>query len=414
MALIVQKYGGTSVGSIERIEAVAERVAKHHAAGDQLIVVVSAMSGETNRLLGLAGEISNIPDPRELDMLVSTGEQVSMALLAMALHKRGVGAISLKGSQVAIKTDSFHSKARIKDIDATRLHTELAEGKVVIVAGFQGVDERGETTTLGRGGSDTSAVALAAAVKAAECQIYTDVDGVYTTDPRVVDGAQRLDSITFEEMLEMASMGSKVLHLRSVEFAGKYGIPLRVLSSFKDGPGTLISVDNEENLMEAPTIAGIAFNRDEAKLTIVGVPDTPGIAYQILGPIGEANIEVDVILQNVGDEGKTDFTFTVSRNDLGRAEAILESHISELGAMEWRSDSKIAKVSVVGVGMRSHAGVAAMMFRALSEVGVNIQMISTSEIKISVIIEEKFLELAVRALHSAFGLDAEEAGDTES
>ena len=337
-----------------------------------------------------------------------------MALLAMALQKRGIGAISLKGSQVAIKTDSFHSKARIKDIDATRLHTELAEGKVVIVAGFQGVDEQGETTTLGRGGSDTSAVALAAAVKAAECQIYTDVDGVYTTDPRVVDGAQRLDSITFEEMLEMASMGSKVLHLRSVEFAGKYGIPLRVLSSFKDGPGTLISVDNEESLMEAPTIAGIAFNRDEAKLTIVGVPDTPGIAYQILGPIGDANIEVDVILQNVGDEGKTDFTFTVSRNDLTRAEAILDTHISELGAMEWRSDSRIAKVSVVGVGMRSHSGVAATMFRALSEVGVNIQMISTSEIKISVIIEEKFLELAVRALHSAFGLDAEEAGDTES
>ena len=414
MALIVQKYGGTSVGSIERIEAVAERVAKHHAAGDQLIVVVSAMSGETNRLLGLAGEISNTPDPREIDMLVSTGEQVSMALLAMALHKRGIGAISLKGSQVAIKTDSFHSKARIKDIDATRLHTELADSKVVIVAGFQGVDEQGETTTLGRGGSDTSAVALAAAVKAAECQIYTDVDGVYTTDPRVVDGAQRLDSITFEEMLEMASMGSKVLHLRSVEFAGKYGIPLRVLSSFKDGPGTLISVDNEESLMEAPTIAGIAFNRDEAKLTIVGVPDTPGIAYQILGPIGDANIEVDVILQNVGDEGKTDFTFTVSRNDLTRAEAILDTHISELGAMEWRSDSRIAKVSVVGVGMRSHSGVAATMFRALSEVGVNIQMISTSEIKISVIIEEKFLELAVRALHSAFGLDAEEAGDTES
>ena len=414
MALIVQKYGGTSVGSIERIEAVAERVAKHHTAGDQLIVVVSAMSGETNRLLGLAGEISKTPDPRELDMLVSTGEQVSMALLAMALHKRGIGAISLKGSQVAIKTDSFHSKARIKDIDATRLHTELAGGKVVIVAGFQGVDEQGETTTLGRGGSDTSAVALAAAVKAAECQIYTDVDGVYTTDPRVVDGAQRLDSITFEEMLEMASMGSKVLHLRSVEFAGKYGIPLRVLSSFKEGPGTLISVDNEESLMEAPTIAGIAFNRDEAKLTIVGVPDTPGIAYQILGPIGDANIEVDVILQNVGDEGKTDFTFTVSRNDLTRAEAILDAHISELGAMEWRSDSRIAKVSVVGVGMRSHSGVAATMFRALSEVGVNIQMISTSEIKISVIIEEKFLELAVRALHSAFGLDAEEAGDTES
>lgn len=413
MTLIVQKYGGTSVGSVERIEAVADRVARHHAAGDQIIVVVSAMSGETNRLLDLAGEISAQPDLRELDMLVSTGEQVSMALLAMALHKRGVGAISLKGSQVAIKTDSVHSKARITDIDSVRLNAELGEGKVVIVAGFQGVDEHGETTTLGRGGSDTSAVALAAAVKAKECQIYTDVDGVYTTDPRVVDGAKRLDSITFEEMLEMASMGSKVLHLRSVEFAGKYGVPVRVLSSFKDGPGTLISVD-EENLMEAPTIAGIAFNRDEAKLTMVGVPDTPGIAYQILGPIGEANIEVDVILQNVGDEGKTDFTFTVSRNDLSRAEAILESHTSELGAMEWRSDSKIAKVSVVGVGMRSHAGVAATMFRALSEVGVNIQMISTSEIKISVIIEEKFLELAVRALHSVFGLDADEAGGTES
>ena len=412
MALIVQKFGGTSVGSIERIEAVADRIAKHHASGDQLIVVVSAMSGETNRLIGLAGEISDEPCPRELDMLVSTGEQVSMALLAMSLQKRGVDAISLKGSQVAIKTDSFHSNARIKDIDSTRLHAELSEGKVVIVAGFQGVDDQGETTTLGRGGSDTSTVALAAAVNAAECQIYTDVDGVYTTDPRVVDGAKRLDSITFEEMLEMASMGSKVLHLRSVEFAGKYGIPVRVLSSFKDGPGTLISVD-EDNLMEAPTIAGIAFNRDEAKLTMVGVPDTPGIAYQILVPIGEANIEVDVILQNVGDEGKTDFTFTVSRNDLSRAEAILETHISELGAMEWRSDSKIAKVSVVGVGMRSHAGVAATMFRALSEVGVNMQMISTSEIKISVIIEEKFLELAVRALHSAFGLDAEEAGDTD-
>ena len=413
MALIVQKYGGTSVGSIERIEAVADRLAKHHDAGDQLIVVVSAMSGETNRLIALAAEIASEPDPRELDMLVSTGEQVSMALLAMALHKRGIDAISLKGSQVAIKTDSFHSKARIKDIDSSRLLSELSEGKIVIVAGFQGVDEKGETTTLGRGGSDTSAVALAAAVKAAECQIYTDVDGVYTTDPRVVDGAKRLDSITFEEMLEMASMGSKVLHLRSVEFAGKYSVPVRVLSGFKDGPGTLIYVD-EEKPMEAPTIAGIAFNRDEAKLTIVGVPDTPGIAYQILGPIGEANIEVDVILQNVGDAGTTDFTFTVSRNDLARAEAILEAHIAELGALEWRSDSKIAKVSVVGVGMRSHAGVAAAMFRALSDVGVNIQMISTSEIKISVIIEEKFLELAVRALHSAFGLDSEDTGDTES
>ena len=386
MALIVQKYGGTSVGSVERIEAVAERVAKHHSDGDQLIIVVSAMSGETNRLLGLARDLTSNPSPRELDVLVSTGEQVSMALLAMALHKRGIDALSLKGSQVAIRTDSFHSKARIQSIDDRRLRAELDQGRVVVVAGFQGVDENGEVTTLGRGGSDTSAVALAAAVGADECQIYTDVDGVYTTDPRIVDGAQRLESITFEEMLEMASMGSKVLQLRSVEFAGKYQVPLRVLSSFKEGPGTLIKMD-EDDPMEAPTIAGIAFNRDEAKLTVIGVPDTPGIAYQILGPIGDANIEVDVILQNVGDEGKTDFTFTVSRSDLEKAEAVLESHISELGALEWRSDSRIAKVSVVGVGMRSHAGVAANMFKALADVGVNIQMISTSEIKISVIIE---------------------------
>ena len=404
MALIVQKYGGTSVGSVERIEAVAERVARHHSDGDQLIIVVSAMSGETNRLLGLARDLTSNPSPREIDVLVSTGEQVSMALLAMALHKRGIDALSLKGSQVAIRTDSFHSKARIQSIDDSRLRAELDQGRVVVVAGFQGVDENGEVTTLGRGGSDTSAVALAAAVGADECQIYTDVDGVYTTDPRIVDGAQRLESITFEEMLEMASMGSKVLQLRSVEFAGKYQVPLRVLSSFKEGPGTLIKMD-EDDPMEAPTIAGIAFNRDEAKLTVIGVPDTPGIAYQILGPIGDANIEVDVILQNVGDEGKTDFTFTVSRSDLEKAEAILESHIAELGALEWRSDSRIAKVSVVGVGMRSHAGVAANMFKALAEVGVNIQMISTSEIKISVIIEEKFLELAVRTLHSSFGLD---------
>ena len=410
MALIVQKYGGTSVGSVERIEAVADRILKCHQDGHQLIVVVSAMSGETNRLIGLASALTSQPSPRELDVLVSTGEQVSMALLTMALHSRGIDALSLKGSQVAITTDSVHSKARIQSIDDRRLRAELDQGKVVVVAGFQGVDQNGETTTLGRGGSDTSAVALAAAVNAQECQIYTDVDGVYTTDPRVVDGAQRLDSITFEEMLEMASMGSKVLQLRSVEFAGKYQVPLRVLSSFKEGPGTLIKMD-EDDVMEAPTIAGIAFNRDEAKLTVIGVPDTPGIAYQILGPVGEANIEVDVILQNVGDEGKTDFTFTVSRNDLEKAEVILESRIAELGALEWRSDSKIAKVSVVGVGMRSHAGVAANMFKALADVGVNIQMISTSEIKISVIIEEKFLELAVRTLHSAFGLDAVEAGD---
>lgn len=410
MALIVQKYGGTSVGSVERIGAVADRILKCHQDGHQLIVVVSAMSGETNRLIGLARALTSQPSPRELDVLVSTGEQVSMALLTMALHSRGIDALSLKGSQVAITTDSVHSKARIQSIDDRRLRAELDQGKVVVVAGFQGVDQNGEITTLGRGGSDTSAVALAAAVNAQECQIYTDVDGVYTTDPRVVDGAQRLDSITFEEMLEMASMGSKVLQLRSVEFAGKYQVPLRVLSSFKEGPGTLIKMD-EDDVMEAPTIAGIAFNRDEAKLTVIGVPDTPGIAYQILGPVGEANIEVDVILQNVGDEGKTDFTFTVSRNDLEKAEVILESRIAELGALEWRSDSKIAKVSVVGVGMRSHAGVAANMFKALADVGVNIQMISTSEIKISVIIEEKFLELAVRTLHSAFGLDAVEAGD---
>ncbi|CAI8371873.1 MAG: Aspartate kinase [Halieaceae bacterium] len=410
MALLVQKYGGTSVGSVERIGAVADRILKCHQDGHQLIVVVSAMSGETNRLIGLARALTSQPSPRELDVLVSTGEQVSMALLTMALHSRGIDALSLKGSQVAITTDSVHSKARIQSIDDRRLRAELDQGKVVVVAGFQGVDQNGETTTLGRGGSDTSAVALAAAVNAQECQIYTDVDGVYTTDPRVVDGAQRLDRITFEEMLEMASMGSKVLQLRSVEFAGKYQVPLRVLSSFKEGPGTLIKMD-EDDVMEAPTIAGIAFNRDEAKLTVIGVPDTPGIAYQILGPVGEANIEVDVILQNVGDEGKTDFTFTVSRNDLEKAEVILESRIAELGALEWRSDSKIAKVSVVGVGMRSHAGVAANMFKALADVGVNIQMISTSEIKISVIIEEKFLELAVRTLHSAFGLDAVEAGD---
>ena len=410
MALIVQKYGGTSVGSVERIEAVAERVARHYLDGDQLIIVVSAMSGETNRLLGLARDLTSNPSPRELDVLVSTGEQVSMALLAMALHKRGIDALSLKGSQVAIRTDSFHSKARIQSIDDRRLRAELNQGRVVVVAGFQGVDENGEVTTLGRGGSDTSAVALAAAVGADECQIYSDVDGVYTTDPRIVDGAQRLETITFEEMLEMASMGSKVLQLRSVEFAGKYQVPLRVLSSFKEGPGTLIKMD-EDDPMEAPTIAGIAFNRDEAKLTVIGVPDTPGIAYQILGPIGDANIEVDVILQNVGDEGKTDFTFTVSRSDLEKAEAILESHIAELGALEWRSDSRIAKVSVVGVGMRSHAGVAANMFKALADIGVNMQMISTSEIKISVIIEEKFLELAVRTLHSAFGLDQPEAGE---
>lgn len=406
MALIVQKFGGTSVGSVERIEAVAEKVAAFRRDGHDVVVVVSAMSGETNRLIGLANDILDDPTPRELDVLVSTGEQVTTALLSMALHKRDVPAKSYNGGQVRIITDGSHTKARIRHIDDTRIRGDLAHGLVVVVAGFQGVDEHGNITTLGRGGSDTTAVALAAALGADECQIYTDVDGVYTTDPRVVDGARRLEKITFEEMLEMASMGSKVLQIRSVEFAGKYAVPLRVLSSFKEGPGTLITME-EDSDVEAPTIAGIAFNRDEAKLTVLGVPDTPGVAYKILGPVGESNIEVDVILQNTGEEGKTDFTFTVARGDLARARDILEETVRNLGAAELRADPKIAKVSVVGVGMRSHAGVAAKMFKALAEVGVNIQMISTSEIKISVIIEEKYLELAVRTLHSAFELDAE-------
>jgi aspartate kinase len=346
-----------------------------------------------------------------MDVLVSTGEQVTTALLAMALQKLGKAAKSYNGSQVRILTDNAHTKARIREIDDARLHADLRAGNVVVVAGFQGVDEKGDITTLGRGGSDTTAVALAAALKADECQIYTDVDGVYTTDPRVVDGARRLDKITFEEMLEMASMGSKVLQIRAVEFAGKYNVPLRVLHSFQDGPGTLISLE-EEDVMETPTIAGIAFNRDEAKLTILGVPDMPGVAFKILGPIGRANIEVDVIVQNVAEDNTTDFTFTVSRSELARAREILEHTASELGAREVRSDSRIAKVSVVGVGMRSHAGVASQMFEALAEVNINIQMITTSEIKISVIIEEKYLELAVRSLHSSFGLDAEPQEDS--
>jgi len=406
MALIVQKFGGTSVGTVERIERVAEKVARFRREGHDIVVVVSAMSGETNRLIGLANEISLEPTPRELDVLVSTGEQVTTALLCMALHKREVGARSYNGGQVRILTDDAHTKARIRHIDDGRMRADLARGQVVVVAGFQGVDEEGNITTLGRGGSDTTAVALAAALNADECQIYTDVDGVYTTDPRVVDGARRLEKITFEEMLEMASMGSKVLQIRSVEFAGKYAVPLRVMSSFEEGPGTLITMEEDANV-EAPAIAGIAFNRDEAKLTVLGVPDTPGVAYSILGPVGEANIEVDVILQNTPAKMETDFTFTVGRGDLVRTKNILENTVKELGAAELLADAKIAKVSVVGVGMRSHAGVASQMFRALAEVGVNIQMISTSEIKISVIIEEKFLELAVRTLHSAFQLDAE-------
>lgn len=406
MSLIVQKFGGTSVGTIERIEQVADKVAGFRADGHSVVVVVSAMSGETNRLIALANEVQERPVPREMDVLVSTGEQVTTALLSMALNKRGVKAKSYNGSQVRILTDNAHTKARIREIDDRRLHADLNDGFVIVVAGFQGVDEDGNITTLGRGGSDTTAVALAAALKADECQIYTDVDGVYTTDPRVVDGARRLDQITFEEMLEMASMGSKVLQIRAVEFAGKYSVPLRVLHSFQEGPGTLITLEDDSK-METPTIAGIAFNRDEAKLTISGVPDMPGIAHRILGPIGEANIEVDVIVQNVGHDKTTDFTFTVGRGDLDRAEEVLGKIAREINAREVTSDNKIAKVSVVGVGMRSHAGVASQMFAALAEVGINIQMITTSEIKISVIIEEKFLELAVRALHSSFGLDKE-------
>ncbi|WP_460141071.1 aspartate kinase [Pseudomonas sp. S2_E01] len=407
MALIVQKFGGTSVGTVERIEQVADKVKKFRDAGDDLVVVLSAMSGETNRLIDLAKQISGEgqPVPRELDVIVSTGEQVTIALLAMALIKRGVPAVSYTGNQVRILTDSAHNKARILQIDDQKIRGDLKAGRVVVVAGFQGVDEHGNITTLGRGGSDTTGVALAAALKADECQIYTDVDGVYTTDPRVVPVAQRLDKITFEEMLEMASLGSKVLQIRAVEFAGKYNVPLRVLHSFKEGPGTLITIDEEET-MEQPIISGIAFNRDEAKLTIRGVPDTPGVAFKILGPISAANIEVDMIVQNVAHDNTTDFTFTVHRNDYQAAQSVLENTAREIGAREVVGDTKIAKVSIVGVGMRSHAGVASRMFESLAKESINIQMISTSEIKVSVVIEEKYLELAVRALHTAFELDA--------
>lgn len=406
MALIVQKFGGTSVGTIERIEQVAEKVKKFRERGDDIVVVVSAMSGETNRLIDLAKQISdNKPVPRELDVMVSTGEQVTIALLAMALIKRGVPAVSYTGNQVRILTDSAHNKARILQIDDQKIRADLKSGRVVVVAGFQGVDEHGNITTLGRGGSDTTGVALAAALKADECQIYTDVDGVYTTDPRVVPQARRLDKITFEEMLEMASLGSKVLQIRSVEFAGKYNVPLRVLHSFQEGPGTLITLDEEES-MEQPIISGIAFNRDEAKLTIRGVPDIPGVAFKILGPVSAANIEVDMIVQNVAHDNTTDFTFTVHNNDYQNALAVLEKTAAEIGAREVGGNTNIAKVSIVGVGMRSHAGVASRMFEALAKESINIQMISTSEIKVSVVIEEKYLELAVRALHTAFELDA--------
>ena len=406
MALIVQKFGGTSVGTIERIQQVADKVKKFRENGDDIVVVVSAMSGETNRLIDLAKQASDgNPEPRELDMMVSTGEQVTIALLAMALIKRGVPAVSYTGNQVRILTDSAFNKARILQIDDEKIRADLNAGRVVVVAGFQGVDEQGNITTLGRGGSDTTGVALAAALKADECQIYTDVDGVYTTDPRVVAQARRLEKITFEEMLEMASLGSKVLQIRSVEFAGKYNVPLRVLHSFQEGPGTLITLDDEES-MEQPIISGIAFNRDEAKLTIRGVPDTPGVAFKILGPVSGANIEVDMIVQNVSHDNTTDFTFTVHRNDYQKALDVLKQTAAAIGAREVSGDTNIAKVSIVGVGMRSHAGVASRMFEALAKENINIQMISTSEIKISVVIEEKYLELAVRALHTAFELDA--------
>ncbi len=406
MALIVQKYGGTSVGSPERIKNVAKRVARFQAAGHQVVVVVSAMSGETNRLIALTKEISPDPDPRELDVVISTGEQVTIGLLAMALKAEGVDARSYTGTQVKILTDNSFTKARIQDIDEKAMRADLAAGRVVVVAGFQGVDPDGNITTLGRGGSDTTGVALAAALKADECQIYTDVDGVYTTDPRIVPQARKLDRITFEEMLEMASLGSKVLQIRSVEFAGKYKVKLRVLSSFMDDPGegTLITFEEDEN-MEKAVISGIAFNRDEAKITVVGVPDKPGIAYQILGPIADANIDVDMIIQNIGTEGTTDFSFTVPRNDYERALKNLQEVQAHIGAKRVEGDNTLCKVSVVGVGMRSHVGVASNMFRALAEEGINIQMISTSEIKISVAIDEKYLELAVRVLHKAFELE---------
>lgn len=407
MALVVQKFGGTSVGSTDRIEAVAERICSFRKQGHEVIVVVSAMSGETNRLIDLAKSIMDEPTPREMDVLVSTGEQVTIALLSMALQKRGCDARSYTGAQVRIRTDSSHTKARIQEIDEHNIRGDLEKGRVVVVAGFQGVDEHGNITTLGRGGSDTTAVALAAALKADECQIYTDVDGVYTTDPRVVDSARRLERITFEEMLEMASLGSKVLQIRAVEFAGKYNVPLRVLSSFGDGEGTLITFE-DDSVMEQPVVSGIAFNRDEAKLTIAGVPDTPGVALRILKPVSDANIEVDMIVQNVGADNHTDFTFTVHRNDFRRAHEILDRLARELGARDVTGDDRIAKVSIVGVGMRSHAGVATRMFEALSNEGINIRMISTSEIKVSVVIDEKYLELAVRSLHSAFDLHTAE------
>ena len=414
MALIVHKYGGTSVGSVDRIANVAHRLEKWHSAGHQLVVVVSAMSGETDRLIDLAKKVQQIPDARELDVVASTGEQVTVGLIAMALLERGLKAKSYTGAQVHVLTDSSFNKARILSIDEKKIRADLESGTIVVVAGFQGVDEHGNITTLGRGGTDTSAVALAAALKAQECLIYTDVDGVYTTDPRIVPEARRMSRITFEEMLEMASLGSKVLQLRSVEFAGKYKVPLRVLSSMTDADtpleveaasGTLITF--EENIkMEKAVISGVAFARDEAKITLTRVPDRPGIAYQILGPIADANVDVDMIVQNISFDGTTDFSFTVHRNEYQKAIDVLESKVKDhIGAKQIVGDPKIAKVSIVGIGMRSHVGIASLMFRTLAEEGINMQMISTSEIKISVVVEDKYMELAVRALHKAFGLE---------
>ena len=403
MSLIVQKFGGTSVGSAERIVNVAKKVGEFRDQGHDVIVVVSAMSGETNRLTELAREISPHPKPREIDVLLSTGEQVTIALLAMALESEGYEAVSFTGGQIKILTDDFHTKARIKEIETTSIRNEISSGKVVIVAGFQGVDSKGNITTLGRGGSDTTAVALAAALDSDECQIYTDVKGVYTTDPRVVEDAKLLSNITFEEMLELSSLGAKVLQIRAVEFAGKYKVPLRVLSTFEAGPGTLINVEGGSS-MEEPAIAGIAFERDEAKLNISGVPDIPGIAYKVIGPVSEAGIEVDVIVQSAAADGSNDISFTVKRADCDSAKSILDSLASDLKAKKVALDKKVCKVSLVGVGMRSHAGIASEMFKTLAKEGINIQLITTSEIKISVVIEEKYLELAVRSLHSTFDL----------
>lgn len=410
MAFLVKKYGGTSVGSVERIQHVANSLKKAREAGDDIVVVVSAMSGETNRLIGLARSVMPaVVDVRELDVLVSTGEQVTIALLAMALKEIGVDARSYTGAQVRILTDESHSKARIRTIDTDRMMSDIKKGRVVIVAGFQGVTEEGDITTLGRGGSDTSAVALAAALKCDECQIYTDVDGVYTTDPRVEPRARRLDRITFEEMLEMASLGSKVLQIRAVEFAGKYNVPLRVLSSFTPGEGTLITYDDEDKTMEQALVSGIAFNRDEAQITVTGVADKPGTAFDILGPISDMNVEVDMIIQNIGANDTTDFTFTVHRDEYQRVMNFLRERNSELQASSISGDDRIVKLSIVGVGMRSHAGIASRMFRALADAGINMRLITTSEIKISVVIDEKYLELGVRALHEEFELAGDEA-----